>query len=260
MVVAAAGRPATGTEPEYHSGETVGTLHDEPRNGSGEDIAVVGVSAPTPGVRKHVACELVCMPMPSRRRLLSLAGLALVAVAVVVGLSQAPKTDTSPKRTAFSLAQAQKDLAGSPAPLAALHAQSAQLLDGGKSDVTGRLKALRGTPVVVNKWASWCGPCRAEFPFFQQAGVTYGKQIAFVGLNSGDNTGDATSFLKRFPVPYPSYQDPRERVAAALGASTAYPITIFFDASGKQVYLHQGGYPTQAKLDEDLQRYLKPAR
>lgn len=198
--------------------------------------------------------------MRSRRRLVSVAAVSLVAVAVVLGLSQAPQTDTSPKPTTFTLAQAQKDLAGSPPPLAALHAQSAQLLDGGKSAVIARLTTLHGTPVVVNKWASWCGPCRAEFPLFQQAGVSFGKQIAFVGLNSGDNKSDAESFLKRFPVPYPSYQDPRERAAAALGASTAYPITIFYDASGKQVYLHQGGYPTQAKLDADLQRYLKLAR
>ncbi len=213
-----------------------------------------------PRVRMRAGRELLCMPMPSRRTLVLLLATVAVAVLVVVGLSQAPKTDTSPAPTAFTLQQAKEDLADAPAPLAALHAQSAQLLDGGEAAVSRRLADLKGTPVVVNKWASWCGPCRAEFPFFQRAGVTYGKKVAFLGLNSGDNEGDAAAFLKRFPVPYPSYQDPRERVASALGANTAYPITIFFDASGKQVYLHQGGYPTQAKLDEDLQRYLKLAR
>ncbi|MCW3013809.1 MAG: TlpA family protein disulfide reductase [Solirubrobacterales bacterium] len=194
------------------------------------------------------------------RRLLTVIAAAAVLVALVaVGLSQAPSTDTSPKATNFSLAQAGKALAGAPAPLAALHAQGARLLGGGNGAVTARLDALKGTPVVVNKWASWCGPCRAEFPLFQQASVKFGKQIAFVGLDSGDNHNDAVRFLKRFPVPYPSYEDPREHVAGALKASTAYPITIFFDATGKQVYMHQGGYPTQQKLDEDLQRYLKPA-
>lgn len=192
-----------------------------------------------------------------RRKLIAVAAAAVVVVAVVVGLSQAPKADTDPKPTSFSLAQAQKALTGSPAPLAALHAQSAQLLDGGEDAVRDRLTALKGTPVVVNKWASWCGPCRAEFPYLQQAGTKYGKRVAFLGLNSGDNDGDASAFLKKFPLPYPSYKDPRERVATALKANTAYPITIFYDASGKQVYLHQGYYPTQAKLDEDLQKYLK---
>jgi thiol-disulfide isomerase/thioredoxin len=196
--------------------------------------------------------------MRLRRPLIALIAAAALVALVVVGLSQAPSTDTSPTASGFTLAQADKALAGAPAPLAALHAQGAQLLGGGKDAVTARLAALEGRPVVVNKWASWCGPCRAEFPFFQQAGVKYGRQIAFLGLNSGDNHGDAAAFLKRFPVPYPSYEDPRERVAGALKANTAYPITIFFDAAGRQVYLHQGGYRTQAKLDADLQRYLKP--
>ncbi|MCW3041251.1 MAG: TlpA family protein disulfide reductase [Solirubrobacterales bacterium] len=197
--------------------------------------------------------------MSMLRRLVIAAVAVAVVAAVVVGLSQAPKTDTSPTPTHFSLAAAQKSLAGAPAALAELHAQAAQVLDGGESAVEDQLKKLRGTPVVVNKWASWCGPCRAEFPFLQQASTKYGKRVAFFGLNSGDNRGDALAFLKRFPVPYPSFEDPREKVAAKLKASTAYPITIFYDAQGKQVYLHQGGYPTQAKLDADLERYLKPA-
>lgn len=196
--------------------------------------------------------------MRLRRLLIALTAAAVLVALVVVGLSQAPSTDTSPKATDFTLAQATKDLSGAPAPLAALHAQGSQLLGGGKDAVTARLAALKGTPIVVNKWASWCGPCRAEFPFFQRASVRFGRQIAFLGLNSGDNHAAAARFLKQFPVPYPSYEDPKERVAAALKASTAYPITIFFDATGRQVYLHQGGYPTQEKLDADLRRYLKP--
>ncbi len=197
--------------------------------------------------------------MRSRRTLLTVAAAVVIVALIAVGLSQAPSTDTSPKQTTFTLAQARQDLAGAPAPLAALHAQSAQLLGGGKDAVLARLDSLKGTPIVVNKWASWCGPCRAEFPLFQRAGVTFGKQVAFLGLNSGDNEADAGAFLQKFPVPYPSYQDPKEQAAGELKANTAYPITIFFDAAGKQVYLHQGGYPTQEALDGDVRRYLKLA-
>lgn len=195
------------------------------------------------------------MPMRPRVLLTIAAGLALVA-ALVVGLSQAPKTDTSPKANAFSLAKAQRALAGAPAPLAALHAQASELLPGGKQTVRARLAALKGTPVLVNKWASWCGPCRAEFPFLQDASTRYGKQVAFLGLNSGDNRGNAASFLKKFPVPYPSVEDPKEQAAGALHAFTAYPVTIFFDAQGKQVFTHAGLYSSQEQLDADVEKYL----
>lgn len=198
-------------------------------------------------------------PRLTKSALALLVAAAGLIVVVVIGLSQAPKADTNPEKTDFSLVKARAQLAGSPAPLAALHAQSAQLLGGGESAVKARLKALKGHPVVVNKWASWCGPCRAEFPYLQQAATRYGRRIAFLGLNSGDSTDGAKSFLRKFPVPYPSYEDPREHAAQALKANTAYPITIFFDAAGRQVYLHQGYYPSQAALDEDLVRYLKPA-
>lgn len=191
------------------------------------------------------------------RKLIIAAGGAVIVVLVLVGLSQAPKSDTNPKPTAFSLAAAQKELAGSSAALTDLHDQASKILGGGQKAVDAQLTELKGTPVIVNKWASWCGPCRAEFPFLQDASTKYGKKIAFIGLNSGDNQGDAASFLRKFPVPYPSFEDPREKVARKLKAGTAYPITIFFDASGKQVYLHQGGYPSQDKLDADIARYLK---
>ena len=108
---------------------------------------------------------------------------------------------------------------------------------------------------MVNKWASWCGPCRAEFPFFQRLSVELGRGVAFVGVNSNDNGGDAARFLRRYPVSYPSYSDPDQKVARVFGATLAFPSTAFYDARGRLSFVHQGGYATEAKLREDIRRY-----
>ena len=129
------------------------------------------------------------------------------------------------------------------------------LLPGGKGTLQTELKALAGHPVIVNKWASWCGPCRAEFPVFQRVGADYGKRVAFLGLDAGDNHDDARRFLQRFPVSYPSVEDPRERAATSLKAGTVYPITIFYRADGSRAYIHQGPYATPAQLEADIERY-----
>jgi thiol-disulfide isomerase/thioredoxin len=191
-----------------------------------------------------------------RRLAVILAGLALI-VLLVVGLNQAGGGDSgAASKQPFDLAKARRELAGAPAPLAALHEQSAQLLDGGPAAFRRRLKQLKGYPVVVNKWASWCGPCRTEFPIFQAESVAEGKRVAFLGVNAGDSRDPARHFLRATPLPFPSYVDPDEDIAKSIQAPANYPITVFFDARGRQVYSHQGGYRKQADLAADLKRYL----
>jgi len=146
-------------------------------------------------------------------------------------------------------------LAGSPARLAALHRQANRLLPGGKDAYEGRIAALRGYPAVVNVWASWCGPCRFEFPHFQQAAADYGKRVAFLGVDSQDSDDAAGTFLEEAPVPYPSYTDPDKDIADSLGATLGLPDTAFYDRGGKLVYLKQGPYDDLAELRADIQRY-----
>lgn len=148
-----------------------------------------------------------------------------------------------------------KALAGSPKPLAALHEQSNELLGGGADAFEKRLGGLKGYPVVVNKWASWCGPCRAEFPFLQKASARFGREVAFIGVDSQDSDDAAKTFLGEYPVAYPSYTDPDQQIAQVLNATLGFPSTAFYDRSGEQVYLRQGGYPSEAALFADIRRY-----
>ena len=193
---------------------------------------------------------------PMRRFAAILAGLALVAV-LIVGLTQAGGDDVADaSKERFDLGKAQRELAGAPAPLASLHQQSSELLPGGTKAFRKRLAELEGHPVVVNKWASWCGPCRTEFPYFQRQATIQGKEVAFLGLNSGDSTDPARRFLRATPLPFPSYLDPDEDIAKTIKAPANYPITIFFDRRGKLTYVHQGGYRRESDLVDDMTRYL----
>jgi thiol-disulfide isomerase/thioredoxin len=163
---------------------------------------------------------------------------------------------SQPKSIAASAAQQQAALAGSPGPLATVHAQANELLPGGPSAFHARLASLRGYPVVVNKWASWCGPCASEFPMFQQAALAYGRRVAFLGVNGyGDTTSQAAGFLRRFPVSYPSYSDPNQAIARTIQAMGYDPLTVFLDRSGRIRFVHAGAYATTAALERDIRLY-----
>jgi cytochrome c biogenesis protein CcmG, thiol:disulfide interchange protein DsbE len=149
----------------------------------------------------------------------------------------------------------EKALAGAPGPLAALYDQGNRLLDGGVEAYEVRIAGLRGYPAVVNVWASWCGPCRFEFPHFQQAAADYGKRVAFLGIDKEDSDDAAATFLREEPVPYPSYTDPDEEIAESIGADLGLPDTAFYDRNGELVYLKQGPYSDEAELRADIRRY-----
>jgi cytochrome c biogenesis protein CcmG/thiol:disulfide interchange protein DsbE len=148
-----------------------------------------------------------------------------------------------------------KALAGAPRPLAKLYSQPGKLLSGGPAAFRQRIAELRGYPVVVNQWASWCGPCRAEFPWLQRLSATYGKRVAFLGVDSQDSNAAARTFLGEFPVPYPSYTDPKQEIGKLLKAALGLPDTSFYDSKGRLVYTRQGAYASQSDMAADIRRY-----
>jgi cytochrome c biogenesis protein CcmG, thiol:disulfide interchange protein DsbE len=141
--------------------------------------------------------------MTARRNLLmALAALTLLG-SVASGCGSSSGGDYGGQHPDYATA-----LAGSPPPLAALHKQADELLPGGKDVFEKRIAALKGYPVVANLWASWCDPCRREFPTLQKLSARYGKQVAFLGVNSQDSDDAAATFLAEAPLSYPSYTDP----------------------------------------------------
>ena len=111
--------------------------------------------------------------------------------------------------------------------------------------------------MVVNKWASWCGPCRGEFPLFQRQSAKLGRRIAFLGVDSQDNDSDARTFLGHFAVSYPSYKDGNLAIAAVFNGVQAFPTTVFYDRRGGLSYVHPGAYASEGKLAQDIQRYTR---
>ena len=181
--------------------------------------------------------------------------LPLIAATALAGCgASAPARNAAPSPHAVTAA-----FHDSPPMLAALHEQANHLLGGGVSAFRARLAALHGYPVVVNKWASWCGPCQTEFPVFQKAAVALGRRVAFLGIDANDGTGQpGGAFLRRFPVTYPSFTDPRSSIAGAVGASTYFPQTLFYARGNHRTYVfdHAGPYQSAAALERDITRYV----
>ncbi len=148
-------------------------------------------------------------------------------------------------------------LAKAPAQLKPLYDQGGALAPGGLDAFKAQLAAVKGYPAVVNNWASWCGPCRTEWPWFQQAAADHLDQVAFIGVDGDDEDSAAKTFLDGHPIPYPSFADPGKDLANETGANLigAFPNTLFFDANGELVYAHQGVYADQAALEADIQKY-----
>ena len=152
-----------------------------------------------------------------------------------------------------SVSDARSELRGSPAALKRLHAQAGKLL-GSTSALSARLHALRGHPVVVNVWGSWCTQCVGEFPYLATASARYGRQVAFVGVDSNDESGNARKFLASHPVSYPSYTSTPQALAP-LAAIQGMPETIFINARGKVVLIQVGAYQSLPALENDIGQY-----
>jgi len=139
---------------------------------------------------------------------------------------------------------------GGPAPVFAL-----QRLNG---TGTLRLASLRGKAVVLNFWASWCPPCKAEAPVLERLWRQYrGKGVVFVGIDSNDASSDARRFLSAHGITYPVVSDKNGLVAANSYDVADLPVTYFVNRQGRLVGTHVLG--SVSKYESEFRSALAAA-
>jgi cytochrome c biogenesis protein CcmG/thiol:disulfide interchange protein DsbE len=121
---------------------------------------------------------------------------------------------------------------------------------------TVHLADLKGKPVVLNFWASWCDECKLELPTLQAGYEKYqASGVVFIGLAFNDDKDNGLPFLKKYKVTYPAGRDKDGDIAVAYGV-TNVPETIYIGRDGHVVSKTQGGLAPE-QLEADLQKILK---
>jgi cytochrome c biogenesis protein CcmG, thiol:disulfide interchange protein DsbE len=171
---------------------------------------------------------------------------ALVLVALIGGCEASHRPDSGSGPPAMSV---------SPAALLPRHVSDLPPFDFPRYERL--LYELRGAPVVVNLWASWCGPCRDEAPALVDAANRYGDRVQFLGVDFQDKAGDAAAFSRRYGVPYASISDPAGEIHDALGF-VGLPDTLFYASDGTLVATWTGPL-TKDAIRTNVERLLSSA-
>lgn len=133
-------------------------------------------------------------------------------------------------------------------------AESRQLFATSVTGFERTIRSSEGLPTVVNVWATWCIPCRAEMPRLVAASERYAGRVRFLGLNTQDDPPTALRFIEEFAIPFPSAQDPRGTIAKSLKV-LGLPATLFYSEEGDLAFVHNGEIKTddlRTKIDELL--------
>jgi len=132
------------------------------------------------------------------------------------------------------------------------------LPDLSKFKLEGQVPSIAGKVVLVDFWASWCGPCKASFPALDSLQKDYGAKGFLILAVNQDKTGEAmTAFMSEHPVSITVLRDPENKLVAAADV-TSMPSSYLVDRSGKIRYIHRGfhGEKTLAQYRKELELLL----
>jgi thiol-disulfide isomerase/thioredoxin len=112
----------------------------------------------------------------------------------------------------------------------------------GLSGQSKRFSDYKGKPLIINVWASWCGPCRSEMGSLQRLARRFGgKQFNVIGISTDDDGKAAAAFIKRSKITFENFIDSKVFLENMLGANTI-PLTVLVDANGKVLEKARGAY------------------
>ena len=136
-----------------------------------------------------------------------------------------------------------------------------EIVPGSVDTLKATLHALRGKPVVVNYWATWCIPCRTEMPLLAKAAASYGDDVHFLGVDVEDDTNAARRFARERGVRYPMLSDPRGAIRSDQRI-VGLPVTQFYRSDGALAFVNNGEIRADelTKRIQDLLIVGKPAR
>ena len=124
-----------------------------------------------------------------------------------------------------------------------------KLEDGTPDRFDEAVRALRGKPVVVNFWATWCGPCEKEMPRLVRAANTYAGRVHFLGVDVQDSAASAAEFIRRYDIPFRSLSDPDGEIRTAQRL-VGLPETQFYGADGELAFLNRGEITEDELIDK----------
>lgn len=173
---------------------------------------------------------------------------ALTVLALAAGFALVPRVSRGCAESALD-----EDAPDFSARLVA-NAESLRGADGAAPE-TLELSSLRGRPVVLDFWATWCGPCQVEAPIVNTIARRYkDKGLAVVGVNTSDEDGLATAFVRKKGLGFPVVYDQNSAIAKRYGV-TSLPTLIVVSKTGKIVAVRRG-VTSDSALDELVRRYL----